>query len=261
LKIQLVQITKDELLQDLLSSAELEDSGLAALLVAPGEVPGGVAPAMMIGLYEFTHDLEDLAVLERMGNLGRKLRAPFVASASAALLGASSLAEITKARELEERFHHSAYRPWQLLRKSSAGRWLALALPRLLTRLPYGHETNPAESFELEERIGADDHEKLLWGNPAFAVGAVVAGAFAGEGWDLDLARGIARLQGLPLYYYVHDGETVAKPCAEVLFNEQTLEVLEQAGLLPLVSYREQDTVALPCVQSIAEPRAPLAFA
>ncbi len=260
LKVRIVQLTKDELLQDLISSADFEDSGLARLLVAPAEVAGGEAPALMIGLYDFSHDIEDLAVLERMGNIGRRLKAPFVAAASPAMLGVRSYSDMSRPRDLEERFKQSDYKPWHVLRRSPAGRWLALALPRLLTRLPYGAETYRAESFGFEERIGAHDHEKLLWGNPAFAVAAVIAGAFADAGWSLDLTHGVARLEGLPLYFYELDGESVAKPCAEVLFNEQTLEVLEQGGLLPLVSYREQDTVRLPCMQSIAEPRAPLAW-
>jgi type VI secretion system protein ImpC len=121
--------------------------------------------------------------------------------------------------------------------------------------LPYGAATESADTFTFEEYITGSAHEQLLWGNPAFAVGAVVAGAFAVAGWSLaPLERG-QRLEGLPLYIYHEEGMAMTTPCAEVLLSERVFTALAEAGLVPLVSYRDTDTVALPCIQSLAEPR------
>jgi len=40
--------------------------------------------------------------------------------------------------------------------------------------------------------------------------------------------------------------------------SERIVTALEEAGLVPLVSYRDTDMVALPCIQSLGEPRSRL---
>ena len=88
----------------------------------------------------------------------------------------------------------------------------------------------------------------------------VVADAFLAEGWSLDVSSEVQQLEGLPLYVYVDEGESVTKPCAEVLLSDPAVAVLRDAGLVPLVSERDMDRVALPCLQSLALPRAPISW-
>jgi type VI secretion system protein ImpC len=257
-KIRILHMTKEELQQDLAAHPALEESALARLLLEPASIPGSQPASLLIGNYEFAHTSEDLALLERLGGIAQRLSAPFVAAASPRLLNCASFTEIPAASDLRRRFQEPSYREWHTFRRLPEARWLALALPRLLLRLPYGSATEPAETFAFEEHIGGSDHEQLLWGNPAFAVGAVVAGAFADEGWSLDLSQRVPRLDGLPLYIYQEEGTAMTKPCAEVLLTERAIEALEEAGLVSLVSYRDTDMVALPCIQSLGEPHSPL---
>ena len=256
LKIRVVQLTKDELQSDADANTPPEDSRLGRLLLEPSLAP----PALLVGNYEFAHRGEDVGVLQHVGRIARMLRAPFIAAASGALLGWDSLDEMPSATTVARRFEEPGYGEWQALRASPEARWLALALPRLLCRVPYGASRDPVESFDFEEPAAGAGHEQLLWGNPAFAVAAVIAGAFAAEGWSLDPSSEVQRLEGLPLYVYDDDGTAVTQPCAEALLNERLVEVLEQAGLIPVVAYRDADTIALPCLQSLAAPRAPLAW-
>jgi type VI secretion system protein ImpC len=175
------------------------------------------------------------------------------------MLGLDSFPQIAGIRNIDDVFNKRSYEPWFVLRRTPAAHWIALALPRLLVRLPFGSDTCAAETFDFEESPGRD-HHRLLWGNPAYGVAAALAAMFASEGWEMNPAVAMPRLTGLPLYGYELDGETVTKPCAEALLSETTVQALEAAGLLPLVSYRDSDIVALPCLQTIAEPRAPLRF-
>jgi type VI secretion system protein ImpC len=131
-----------------------------------------------------------------------------------------------------------------------------LAIPRLLCRLPYGRQWDPAETFGFEEGIVGMTHDRFLWGSAAYAVAAVYATAFAEQGWRMNPAAGVPRLDGFPVCVYQKADEAVTKPCAEFLLNERVVEALMEAGLLPVVSHRNSDTVSLPCLQTIAEPRA-----
>jgi type VI secretion system protein ImpC len=231
---------------------------LARLLLDPASVPGSDRPSLLVGDYAFSPEIEDLAVLERFGNLGARLAAPFVATASPLMIGHRSLAVPVDAVDVKRLSQAPACEAWRLLRKSASARWVALTVPRVLCRLPYGKKSDPAETFGYEEGIAGLTHENLLWGNSAFAVAAVYAAGFAAQGWQMNLVAGVPRLDGFPLYVYKEAGETVTKPCAEVLLSERVVEAMMEFGLLPVVSHRNTDVVSLPSLQTIADPRTPI---
>ncbi|MBP1595052.1 MAG: hypothetical protein H6Q05_429 [Acidobacteria bacterium] len=253
-----LQARKEELLEDVMSGGRLEESGLAGLLLERTSVPGSKRFSLLVGGYEFSHGLEDLAVLERMGNIGADLKAPFVAAAHPGLFGLRSYGEMPEAVEMERRMESDDYGPWRLLRKTRAARWLALAAPRLLCRMPYGPGSDPVESFPFQEFAAPAVHEDFVWGGPGFGVAAVFAGAFAEEGWQMNPAEAVPRIDGLPLYVYKEGGEDVTKPCAEALLGERMVEMFMENGILPLVSYRDADIVSFPSLQMLAHPRAPI---
>jgi len=255
--VRVVHITKEELLGDVMSGKSLKDSELARLLLEPTSIPGSEQFSLIVGAYEFSHDLEDLAILERLGNICASLKAPMISAAAPQLFGRPTFEELPPARDIEKLFDGKDFQSWQLLRQTAPARWLALAMPRLLCRLPYGARTQPAESFLFEEQMQGV-HGRLVWSNPAFAVAVVFAQAFAADGWQFDPAASVTRLEGLPLYNYEADGEMATKPCAEVLLGEQTVEAIMNGGLLPLVSYCDADIVGFPSLQTFANSRTPL---
>jgi type VI secretion system protein ImpC len=258
LRIWVVHLKKEEVLRDVVSDRELERSELARLLLDPASVPGSDRPSLFVGDYAFSSDIEDLAVLERFGNIGARLAAPFIATASSRMIGHQSLTAPMDAADLKRLFQAPACEAWRLLRKSASARWIVLTMPRVLCRLPYGKELDPAETFGYEEGIGGLSHENLLWGNSAFAVAAVYAAGFAAQGWQMNLAAGVPRLDGFPLYVYKEAAETVTKPCAEVLLSERVVEAIMEFGLLPVVCHRDTDVVSLPSLQTISDPRSPI---
>jgi len=69
----------------------------------------------------------------------------------------------------------------------------------------------------------------------------------------------LAEILHLPLHIVTHGGESQAKPCAEVLFTEETVAAIIDAGLMPLVSFKNRDLIRVARFQSIAEPASPLA--
>jgi len=256
LKIRILDLSKRELHHESEVNADLDESLLGRQLLEPRSDP----PSLLIGNYEFADTTEDIALLHALGRLAQSLRAPLVAAASPVLFGCDSFENLPAAAELQQRLADATSADWLLLRRSPEARWLALALPRLLRRLPYGAKTEPTESFPFEECVGEAAHSQLLWGNPAFGLAGVVADAFTAEGWALNVSAEVHTLEGFPLYFFDQDGTAVTMPCAEVLLNERVVETFGEAGLLPLVSYRDSDTVALPCVQSLATPSAPLVW-
>ncbi len=166
--------------------------------------------AAAIGLHSFNET--EIELLARVALVAGDARVPYLAEGSTGI--ASALGEF---REIPE------------------AAWLGLALPRLLLRLPYGSRTSPIDSFEFEEMPAAPSHEQYLWGNAAVACLAVLVRA---EPDNLNL-------DGLPSHTYKQDSEWVMKPCGEFLMTETQVLALIDAGLMPIVSYKDRPLVRL----------------
>jgi len=191
---------------------------------------------LIAGNYSFGQTELHVQVLRRIGGMASALHAPFIAEAEPPSENATDPA-------------------WIELRRSPEARWIGLALPRFLLRLPYGKSTIPTEAFAFEE-MPESDHAAYLWGNPAFACAYLLGESFLSSGWEP--SRIHRRIDGLPLHVYQEDGQPVAKPCAEVLMSERNAWKLLDAGFMPLASLKEQDAALIVRFQSVSEPPAPL---
>ncbi len=69
--------------------------------------------------------------------------------------------ELANPRDLTKIFTTPEYAAWRSLRESEDSRYIGLAMPRFLARLPYGAKTNPVEEFDFEEDTGAADHSQV----------------------------------------------------------------------------------------------------
>ena len=224
LTIYLLDATLRELLND--------PQGFAECLAASRE-----PWALIAGNFAFGQSAQDVARLRALGHIAALTGAPFLAEGEPPSEAASGP-------------------DWIALRRSAEARWIGLALPRFLLRLPYGKATSEVESLAFEE-MPRMVHADYLWGNPAVACACLLGEAFRREGWDLRPGRG--QITGLPLHYYKVDGESVAKPCAEILLSEREAEFLLENGLMPVASMKDQDSILLVRMQSIGDPVAQLA--
>ena len=95
--------------------------------------------------------------------------APFVAAASPKMFDLDSFTELANPRDLAKIFEAVEYAAWKSFRESEDSRYVALAMPRVLARLPYGADFKPVDEFNFEEDVDGKDHNKYLWMNAAWA--------------------------------------------------------------------------------------------
>jgi type VI secretion system protein ImpC len=252
LKLYLIDISKDELAADLRSARDLRHTETYRLLVEQSVETAGAEPwSILVGNYRFGPENEDAGLLSQLAQIAGRAGAPLLAEANSRLLGCASLASTPQPRDWESPQQLS--RGWAELRRRPEAAFVGLALPRFLLRLPYGRKTSSLESFNFEEFAEAPAHEDYLWGNPAFAVGLVLAQSFTEAAWEMRPGT-VTELQNLPLHVDRSNGESESKPCAEVLLTEDAVERLLEEGLLPLVSFKNRDHVRIGRFQSIADP-------
>jgi len=256
LHLYVCDIRRQELLAGLPEpGTELHECALFQLLVERRRQATDDTPwTVIVGDYFFGRESEDIALLTGLGAAATVNGGVFLGGAKPEILGCSAVAELADARYWSYGDDDGAL--WQSLRTSPVADRIGLALPRVLARLPYGEKTEEIDSFYFEE-MPQRNHESYLWANPSYACGRLLAESFTRQGWDMEPGAHVD-LGYLPAHNYMDDGESKLQPCAELLLSESTMVAILDAGLMPLVSYRNQNTAVLGRFQSIASPLAPL---
>src|SRR6478735_6709921 len=131
---------------------------------------GGEPFGCLVGDYHFDHSPPDVEILGEMSKIAAAAHAPFIAGGSPTLMQMDSWQELSNPRDLTKIFQTAEYAPWRSLRESDDARYLGLAMPRFLSRLPYGSKTDPVSDFDFEEDVEGADHSKYTWANAAYAM-------------------------------------------------------------------------------------------
>lgn len=229
-------------------------SALFELLVARAErAADGVPWSIVVGDYLFAPG--DLRALSLLGALCQRAGALMVAGADSRLAGCPSFGTNPEPAGWEP--DTTANGEWHALRTLPFASSIALALPRVLTRLPYGKQFESIDSFNFEELTGSDSHEALLWGNAAFVLGRLLIRGFLSNGWDMEPGDEL-ELDDLPALVRGRGDDRKLQACAEIYMGERGYQKLLSLGLVPVLSFEQRAAVRLARVQSIADPPASL---
>jgi type VI secretion system protein ImpC len=218
---------------------------------------GGEPFGLLIGEYAFDHQPEDIQVLADMAAIAAAAHAPFIAAAAPSLMHMESWAELANPREITRLFLTPEYTAWRSLREAEDSRYLGLALPRVLGRLPYGILTDPVDAFAFEEAVEAADTTAYLWMHPAFAVAANIALSFSLYGWCARF-HGIETgglIEDLPsLNFPTADGDVDVKCATEIALGERREAELARCGLIPIMHRKNTDFAAIISAHSLQKP-------
>ena len=260
LKIKLLNVSKKDLLRDLQRAPEFDQSAFFKKVYEEEfGVFGGAPFAAMVGDYEFGRSGEDVELLERVSQVASAAHAPFLSAASPELLNLSEYQQMTGIRDISKVFDSTEYAKWKSFRASDDSRYVALTLPHVLMREPYGKETRQIDEFAFEEGVDGKDHSKYLWGNAAYALAARLTQSFAKYGWTAAIrgVEGGGLVEGLATHNFSTDEGDVALKCpTEVSITDRREKELADQGLVPLVHCKGTDYAAFFSVQTANKPKA-----
>lgn len=248
-------VTKSELLQASESdSDQLEDSLLFRQLVTDREQ---VPFSLFVTNESFTHEINDLILLTRLGAIGASSGGPVLAGASPRLLGCGAWTDDIGVKSLADGTLQDEN--WGSIRSSDVARWIGLAGPRFLLRLPYGAKTSSVDAFDFEEIDDPiTDHDSLLWGASSLFTATLLATSYLESGWSMSPGD-LQEIGDFPaLTYKDEDGETHLKACAEVYLSERVAERILEQGVMPLMSFKNRNAARVMRVQSVSSPPAGL---
>ena len=266
LRIKVLNCNKKTLFNDLDRAVEFDQSQVFKKLYENEfGTAGGEPYGALIGDYEITNHPDDIDMLQKMSNVAAAAFAPFITAPGPSLFGFDDWTELAKPRDLAKIFDSTEYIKWNAFRDTEDSRFVVMAMPRTLARLPYGAVTKPVEEFDYEEvELGengepiAVGHENYCWMNTSYVMGARLTDAFAKTGFCTAIrgAENGGKVEGLPAHIFTSDdGDADLKCPTEVGITDRREAELSKLGFLPLVHYKNTDYAVFFGAQTAQKPK------
>jgi type VI secretion system protein ImpC len=218
---------------------------------------GGEPYGCLVGDYHFDHSPPDVELLANIAQISAATHSPFITGASPTLMQMESWQELSNPRDLSKIFTTPEYAAWRSLRESDDSRYIGLAMPRFLARLPYGAKTDPVPEFDFEEDTEGADSTKYCWANSAYAMATNINRSFKLYGWCTRI-RGIesgGAVEGLPAHTFPTDDGGVDMKCpTEIAISDRREAELAKNGFMPLIHKKNSDFAAFIGAQSLQKP-------
>ncbi len=218
---------------------------------------GGAPFGCMVGDYHFDHSPPDVEMLAGIAQISAACHAPFITGADPTLFQMGGWQELNDRRDLTKIFQTPEYASWRSLRESDDARYIALTMPRVLARQPYGARTNPVEEFDFEEDTAGADTGKFSWMNASYAMATNINRSFKLYGWCSQI-RGIesgGAVENLPVHTFPTDDGGVDMKCpTEIAISDRREAELSKNGFMPLIHKKNSDFAAFLGAQSLHKP-------
>jgi type VI secretion system protein ImpC len=248
LKIRIMNASKKDLLDDLENAVEFDQSQLFKKVYEEEYGTFGGHPySCLIGGYEFARYPQEILLLEKLSNVAAAAHAPFIAAAHPIMFDMDSFSHLAEPRDVAKVFESTEMIKWKSFRDSEDSRYVALVLPRVLMRLPYGPDTLPVDGMNYVEAIDGTDNSQFCWGNAAFILAQRIGYAFSLYKWPAAIrgVEGGGLVEGLPAYIFkTTDGDIALKCPTEIAITDRREKELSDMGFLAVCHSKGTDFAA-----------------
>ncbi len=266
LKVKVLNCSKRQLQKDFDDAVEFDQSQMFKKVYEEAiGTAGGVPFGALIGDYQFSAHPEDVDILRNVSSVAAGAFAPFIAGAGHEMFGFDDYRDLPKRVDLARNFESSEYTAWRGFRDTEDSRFVALAMPRVLSRLPYGKATKTIDEFDYEEAPYDNagnpqqmEHDDYCWMNASYAAAVTMTRAYSESGLCVAIRgeNGGGKLDNLPTHTFVSDdGDMDAQCPAEVGITDRREKELSDLGFLPLVHYKNTDFAVFLGGQTTQKPK------
>ncbi len=261
IQISLAQAKKEELVEDFEDAPEVAASGLYRhIYTAEYGQFGGKPYGAIVGNYEFGTSARDMALLRNCAAVAAMSHAPFLAAAHPEFFGSEQddYRALPYLQDLEAHFEGPKFAKWQGFRESEDSRYVGLALPRFLARVPYQVCEGGVKNFRYDEDVEGE-HGNYVWANAAFALASRITDSFAKYRWCPNIIgpRSGGAVLDLPVHSFEAMGDQKMKIPTEVLVSERREFELSEQGFIALTMRKDSDNA---CFFSANSAQAPKTF-
>ena len=259
-KVRLLEITKKELLGDFEKAFAFDQSNVFKKVYEHeyGTL-GGEPYTVLMCDYEFTRHPADIELLQHLSELAAAAHAPMISSAHPSLFDLESFAELDRPRDLSRTFETTQMAKWRSFRSRDASRYVALTLPRVQVRAPYGPDSQQgSQEISFVEDVEGTDSSKYLWGLSCWSLIERIIIAFNMHGWCAWI-RGMesgGRVDNLPQQSFKGDGGGSAlRPPVEIQISDTREKELGELGFISLSYARNTPYAVFYSASTVNLPR------
>ena len=255
-KVEFLNVSKEDLREDLEENFHLLDSGLFYhLYTSEYDQAGGTPIGAMIMSYEFDKTSADIGLLKKIAQVASTCHCPAIGNVPLNFFGVKTPREFEDIHDYDLLFTDPVYIKWKALRAIEDSRYLGMVLPQFLIREPYEFRMFDRFAFN-EDQTRAED---LPWCGGAIAFAILMARSFIRYGWSLQI-RGpytggiVEPLEGISLG--VPGFEAYDSPL-RMSFSDDQEHRLAQQGFIVFNYFPSEGRVCLfsaPTIQAISSP-------
>lgn len=268
-KVRILNVSWQVLVRDLDKSLEFDLSQLFSKVYNEEfGISGGEPFSVLLGDYEIRLGtspgcpIDDIDALARISEVAAAAFSPFITAAHPSLLGLESFDELERPQDLQRIFDQPELFKWRSIRQREDSRFIGITLPRILLRPPHQDDGSLRSNFRFTHVGRAGSHDGHLWGNSAFAYGAILIQAFLQSGW-LSEIRGVRKdyqtgglVCGLPSPSFETDHRgLVLKGSLEVMIPDILEPEIAEQGFLSLCRCQDTEYSAFYSGCSIQRPK------
>jgi len=257
IKLEIINASKQDLLDDFEDSPEITQSGLYKhIYTAEYGQFGGQPVGALIANYFFDPSAPDVKTLQYVASVASMSHAPFIAAAGPKFFGLESFTGLPDLKDLKDHFEGPQFEVIFSFREQEDARYVGLTVPRFLLRNPYDPEDNPVKTFVYKENV-ANSHEHYLWGNTAYTFASKLTDSFAKFRWCPNIIgpQSGGAVEDLPLHHFESMGEIETKIPTEVLVSDRREYELAEEGFIALTMRKGSDNAAFFSANSAQKPK------
>jgi type VI secretion system protein ImpC len=259
LKIKVMNISKKELGETLkkFKGTSWDQSPLFKKIYYGLDHLGAEPFGCLTGDYHFDHSPQDVELLDNIAKIAAAAHAPFITGVAPSALGMESWSELDDPRDLTKIFSTPDYAAWRSLRESEDSRYIGMAMPRFLSRLPYGSKTDPVDEFDFEEDTESANSSNYTWSNAAYAMATNINRSFKLYGWCSRIrgAQSGGAVKNLPVHSFPTDDGGVDMKCpTEIAIGHRREAELAKLGFMPLTHRENTDLAEFVGALSLQKP-------
>jgi len=259
LKLRLLNLTRQELQNDLDKAVEFDQSQLFKKVYEEEYGTFGGHPySCLVGDFEFNRSPMDMDLLEKISGVAAAAHAPFISAAHPTLFDLDSFEHLNIPRDINKIMDSLELVQWHSFRNAPDSRYVSLVVPRVLMRLPYGPDTCPVEGLNFKEDVGVAESNLFCWGNAAFVLAERMCNAFSLYRWTAAIrgVEGGGIVEGLPAYTFkTPDGDIALKCPTEVNITDRREKELSENGIIALCHCKGTDYAAFFGGQTSQKPK------
>lgn len=243
LKIKVLNITKNELKDDLNNNNSVEESNIFKKLYEEEYGTSGGEPysTLIVDTYIERH-MEDFQLISQLSEVVSAAHIPTITSIDPSILNLKSFRDIYNPKSIKNLFNSLDMAYWKSYRMKDEAKYITFTLPRVLYRNPYGtsHKIN---TFLYIETINPSESQDFSWGNSAYKLGEKIGESFIKYRWCASI-RGSedGKVDNLPMYIYKSaTGEDLSICPTEIGITDRREKELNDMGFISLCYFKNSN--------------------